>query len=156
MVADIIRDSFFGHVVRFASRNKVFQYPEEKDPSVASRYYNTEKTRNIARYGTTTVPEKAEQEEESNAESPPESTNASKERQHDSGASDSDESQSTRIQMDRQVSNVTGTPVDPEKGRDLTVVDWDGPNDPEVISIRNIVLTNADNHAAESPKLVHG
>ena len=131
MVADMIRDSFFGHIIRLVSRNKAFQYPEEKDISVAERYYNTEKTKNIARYGQTTVSDDQNKENKSKDETDSEpKSNAAPDR----AGSDSDDSQSTRVDMNRQVSNVTGTPVDPEKGRDLTIVDWDGPNDPEVNS----------------------
>jgi len=147
MVADIIRDSPFGHIVRLMTRNKVFQYPEEKDQSVAIRYYNTEKTRNMARYGSTSVPEDKQNKEKENIDGEP--TQASAQHQGstadapDNGATEQAEapphhrstgsitSGDTRVDMQRQVSNVTGTPVDSERGRDLTVVDWDGPDDPE-------------------------
>jgi len=147
MVADIIRDSPFGHIVRLLTRNKVFQYPEEKDQSVAIRYYNTEKTRNMARYGSTSVPEDKQNTEKDNIDGEPTQASA----QHQGSTADAPNNEATekaeapphhpstgsitsgdtRVDMQRQVSNVTGTPVDSERGRDLTVVDWDGPNDPE-------------------------
>ena len=128
MVWDLVRDSAFGHVVRFVTKNKIYQYPEEKDPSIAIRYYNTEKTRNMARYGKPTRPEEAkEAEKESRSPSPsPVSTEQRTNNRHDSSGSET-----TRVSLDHQVSNVTGTKVDPDKGRDVTIVDWDGPDDPE-------------------------
>ncbi|PSK34815.1 hypothetical protein B9Z65_1398 [Elsinoe australis] len=53
MVSDLIRDSFFGHAVRLISANRLFTYPEERDPSVAEAYYNHEKTLNLSLYGET-------------------------------------------------------------------------------------------------------
>jgi len=139
MVAGLIRDSAFGHIVRFVTRNKYFQFEEERDPSIAIRYYNTEKTRNIAKYGKTSVPE----EEQKNEKRKP--SDSAKRSGADAQLDQSQQlpppahhpstgsigSEETTVDMNRQVSNVTGTPVDPERGRDLTVVDWDGPNDPE-------------------------
>lgn len=140
MAPDIIRDSAFGHIVRIVTRNKVFQYPEERDPSFAIKYYNNEKTRNMARYGLTSRPddasaksgkssgnddEKDDEKDDSNLAAPP----LEEAEHHSSGGSV--DSADTRVPLDHQVSNVTGTRVDPEKGRDVTVVDWDGPDDPE-------------------------
>jgi DHA1 family multidrug resistance protein-like MFS transporter len=95
MVADLIRDSPFGHIVRLVTRNKVFQYPEERDPELWKKYVNQEKSGYMAHHGTAEAPEE-ESEELQNAQ----------------GAS--------------------GVKVDPEKGKDKHVIDWYGPEDPQV------------------------
>lgn len=192
MAPDIFRDTFFGHILRLATGNKVFQYPEERDPQLAGRHYNYEKTTNMARYGQPTVPdthddgnsphEKTVQDspefptpkQEANPrpsdahfssgsltpipDATPRPSNAffssesptprleatprpsdvfdspappipgSEETPRERAASIS--SENTHVPAERQVSNVAGVPVDPERGRDLTVVDWDGLNDP--------------------------
>ncbi|KAF4549272.1 Caffeine resistance protein-like protein 3 [Elsinoe fawcettii] len=130
MVADLVRDSFFGHMVRLATGQKAFTYPEERDPAIAGRYYNYEKSTNMARYGQTTMPEDSSpkkdiEKDDSPSGSPtPRPSNAF-------GRGDRGSVSSSATEAIPQVSNIAGTPVDPEKGRDLTVIDWDGPNDPE-------------------------
>ena len=55
-MSDLIRDSVFGQLVRLATGGKVFQYPDETDPSIRERYINKEKSANLARYGTAEAP----------------------------------------------------------------------------------------------------
>lgn len=52
MVSGLVRDSLFGKVVRIISNNRVFQYPEEIDPTIWHQYINPVKSRNLALYGT--------------------------------------------------------------------------------------------------------
>ena len=138
MVAGLIRDSAFGHIVRLVTRNKAFQYPEERDLSVASRYYNTVKTRNLARYGKTAPPGDESRGEKQPFESPSNGTMDDSQAKDEQvppalvySESPSLHSEQTAVDANGLVRNITGTPVDPERGRDLTVIDWDGPNDPE-------------------------
>ncbi|KAF2150202.1 MFS general substrate transporter [Myriangium duriaei CBS 260.36] len=135
MAPDIFRDTFFGHILRLATGNRVLRYPEEKDPKFAGRYYSYEKSSNMARYGQTTAPENATATEKDIEHSPSgaatplqdQSSPATKPRHSDASLA----SETTQVPVERTVSNIAGTPVDAEKGRDLTVIDWDGPNDPE-------------------------
>lgn len=54
---------------------------------------------------------------------------------------DSDSSSELRV----PVNEASGVKVDPEKGRDLSIIDWYGPNDPEVSSSTAVnVLNHAD------------
>ena len=125
MVPDIIRDAFLGHALRIVSRGRLLRYPEERDPKLAGRYYHLEKTSNLARYGQTTVPEDASPKREKEDQSP-------SDEEHQRPLQESNRSvDSGDTAVHRTVSNVAGTPVDPERGRDMTVIDWDGPNDPE-------------------------
>ncbi|EAT85845.1 hypothetical protein HBI56_144620 [Parastagonospora nodorum] len=117
MVADLIRDSPFGHIVRLVTRNKVFQYPEERDPEVWKKYVHQEKSGYMAHHGTTDPPEE-ESEELQNAQ-------GVRAREHNSSDS------ASRTQVGDGFNEASGVKVDPEKGRDRHVIDWYGPDDPQ-------------------------
>ena len=115
-MTDLIRDTVFGHFVRLITNGRFFQYAEEKDSSLWKQYIDREQTRNMAMVGN---PEGMEPDEKK-----------------DQGAS-SEESSQTRAEEQNQLhSTLTGQRVDPEKGRDATMVTWFGDNDPEVRSSR--------------------
>ncbi|EUC44607.1 hypothetical protein COCMIDRAFT_97777 [Bipolaris oryzae ATCC 44560] len=119
MWADLIRDSAFGHCVRLITKRKYLQYPEEKDPEYWKRYVNQEKSGNAAYHGSTQPPENANEVPEL---AHPRSVRSRQE------SDVSDESKST---LGNGVNEPSGVRVDPEKGRDYHVVDWDGPDDPQ-------------------------
>ncbi|EUC27991.1 hypothetical protein COCCADRAFT_110310 [Bipolaris zeicola 26-R-13] len=119
MWADLIRDTAFGHCVRLVTGRKYLQYPEEKDPEYWKRFVNQEKSGNAAYHGSTQPPE--------NADEVPELAHAGSVRSRH-GSDASGESKTT---LDDDVNEPSGVRVDPEKGRDYHVVDWDGPNDPQ-------------------------
>jgi DHA1 family multidrug resistance protein-like MFS transporter len=118
MVADLIRDSPFGHIVRLVTRNKVFQYPEERDPNLWKKYVNQEKSGYMAHHGTAEAPEE-ESDELNNAR-------GIRERE----ASDDDER--TQVGGDDGRNEASGVKIDAEKGKDKHVIDWYGENDPQV------------------------
>jgi DHA1 family multidrug resistance protein-like MFS transporter len=113
MVPDIIRDSPFGHIVRLVTRNKVFQYPEERDPSLWKKYVSQEKSGYMAHHGSAEAPEE-ESEELNNAR----------------GIRERDSDEATQVGDDRN--EASGVKIDPEKGRDKHVIDWFGEDDPQV------------------------
>jgi len=117
---DLIRDSTFGQLVRLVTRNKVFLYPEEKDSELWKKYVNKEKSANMATYGQTSVPEN-EGEKDNDRQSA-----------RDRSPRRSQSSSSTAIDESNNVNEVSGKPIDQEKGKDSHVVDWYGPDDPEV------------------------
>lgn len=119
MVADLIRDSPFGHIVRLVTKRKVFQYPEEKDPSLWQKYVHEEKTAHVAYHGRTESPEDHENTDEPN--------NAGGMSQRDQGSRSS-----SQTQVAEGYNETVGVKVDPEKGKDLTVIHWYGDNDPQV------------------------
>lgn len=43
-MADIIRDSAFGQIVRYVTKGKYFQYPEERDSFPAHEYFSNNTT----------------------------------------------------------------------------------------------------------------
>lgn len=121
MVADLIRDTAFGHIVRLVTRNKVFQYPEERDHEIWKKYANQEKSGNMARHGAVGPPENSENE------TAPELASAQgvRDRERDSRSS-------SQTQVAEGVNAASGVRVDPEKGRDKHVIDWYGDDDPQV------------------------
>lgn len=102
-MSDLIRDSFFGHLLRLVSNGRFLHYPEELDPSIWQRYINEKKSANMAMYGQTESPE-------SDSKDPPRG---------------SDSPTPSNGNGDKRL-------VDAEKGRDVYLVDWYGPDDPEV------------------------
>lgn len=102
-MSDLIRDSFFGHFLRLVSNGRVLHYPEELDPSIWQRYINEKKSANMAMYGQTEVPDDDSKDTPRDSNSP----------------SPYNEKGDNRR-------------VDAEKGRDVYLVDWYGPDDPEV------------------------
>ena len=119
---DLIRDSAFGHIVRLVTRNKYLQYPEEKDPEIWKKYVSHEKAGYAAYHGATQPPENADEIDEL--------TQAHGVRSRD----DRHDSETSSRTIGNGVNEASGVRVDPEKGKDLHVVDWYGPDDPQVCS----------------------
>jgi hypothetical protein len=181
-MSDLVRDSVFGQLVRLTTGGRVFQYPDEYDESIREKYINKEKSGNLALYGSTSVPQEAQKENDldssisegeedsekdlekhGNLAEPergatptsPAATRVTSRgsniaRMHSSDARPSamhrinsrsssfmNELRETRsrqsVNMGR-VNTASGRSVDPEKGRDIDLVDWYGPDDPEVCS----------------------
>lgn len=133
-MSELIRDTVFGHLVRFLTKGRALQYAEEKDPSLWKQYLNRDQTKNMALYG---HPGDETPEEKQERESVPVSETQSNTYGNGNGASLSDESSPTRVgDGEHQLSStLTGQKIDPEKGRDVTMVTWFGDNDPEVRTI---------------------
>lgn len=53
---ETFRDTAFGNLLRFATKGKVLQYPEEKDPEAWKQYVHHEKSKNYQKYGQTERP----------------------------------------------------------------------------------------------------
>jgi len=125
---ETIRDSVFGHLVRLVTRSKVFAYPEEKDPSRWKNYYNEEKSGFAAHHGETEAPEGEEEDENGEKKK----LTLDDLRDGRTGSSASSQTRNGENSDNERTINRSGVPVDPEKGKDINIVDWDGPNDPEV------------------------
>ena len=113
-MAELIRDTVFGHCVRFITKGKLLQYAEEKDPRLWKQYIDRDQTINMAIYGN---PEGTEPKDTS-----PSSEDSSQTRTADVGQPEHNQLHST----------ITAQKVDTEHGRDMTMVTWFGDNDPEV------------------------
>ena len=119
-MAELIRDTVFGHCVRFITKGRVLQYAEEKDPSLWKQYIDRDQTINMALYGN---PQGTEPEE--------------KKHEGDTSPSSEDSSQTRAGDVNQREHNqlhstITAQRVDTEKGRDTTMVTWFGDDDPEV------------------------
>ena len=61
---ELIRDTVFGHLVRFVTRGKALPYPGDKNPDYWKQYVHHEKTARVARHGHTDVSENEDEPKE--------------------------------------------------------------------------------------------
>jgi MFS transporter, DHA1 family, multidrug resistance protein len=128
-MTELIRDTAFGQLVRLVSRNRYFQFPEERNPSLWKKYVNVEKSANAARYGQLEEPENEVEEDSEKYKR----ENDGMRHQHQQDATRSTRSnERSPSSQSTAVNSIAGVRVDPEKGKDVHVVDWYGPDDPEV------------------------
>lgn len=135
-MAELIRDTAFGHFVRFVSHGKSLQFIEEKDPSLWKRYLDREQIGNMAAFGKTSLT--SEELEQKDASPSPQHQCSDGLRADGNLISSSGEtSQTRRGEKERRLgdnlhSTLTGQHIDSEKGRDASFVSWYGDKDPEV------------------------
>jgi DHA1 family multidrug resistance protein-like MFS transporter len=129
---ELVRDTVVGHLLRSVTRGKVLRFEEERDPSLWKRYVDKEKSGRMAHHGD--VEEEKKEEQEGN-----DTSNENMHEQQRAGVAEGDTTANTRNSSDTRVGSgearrneVSGVPVDPEKGRDVSIVSWFGDNDPEV------------------------
>ena len=123
-MAELIRDTVFGHFVRLITKQRYLQYAEERDPKLWKQYLDRGQTKNMALYGNTNGPSEDEMSEKGGVNTP-------------SGGSS--ETTAEGEEREQQLSStITGQVIDPEKGRDVTMVTWFGDKDPEVCTSRHI------------------
>lgn len=126
-MTELIRDTVFGHFVRLITKNRYLQYAEERDSKLWKQYLDREQTKNMALYGNVNGPSEDEKLEKEGVNTP-------------SGeSSESSEINVETEEHEQQLSStITGQVIDPEKGRDVTMVTWFGDNDPEVRTSRPV------------------
>lgn len=122
---ELIRDTAFGHVVRFVSRGNLLQYQEERDPSLWKQFVDEKKSGYLAHHGTTDPPEDGQEPETRGGVRSREENEDGNERR-----SDSRSSSRTKVEDDN-INHASGVKVDPENGKDLALVSWFGDADPE-------------------------
>ena len=105
---ELVRDTIFGHLLRWVSQRKFLPYPEEKDPSIRQQYIHHERPARVASHGHTGEREKDGQV---------------------SGKS-SEGSSRTHVADELQASAL-GQQKDTEEGKAEKVIRFE-PNDPEV------------------------
>lgn len=131
MVKELVRDTIVGHALRMFTKSRVLPYEEECDPELWKRYISREKTGQMAHHGHLGEEEKEGKDGEKDGEGE-DSEGQSPDARHSSR-----NSADTRVNsQDQDVgkNSLTGHPVDPEKGKDMTIVDWYSDTDPEVCS----------------------
>ena len=115
-----MRDTAFGQIIRVASGRRFFKYPEEENHELWRQFIDEKKSANLARHGTVEPPE---DDEKSNADSSDDRRQPTRE--------DSDSSSRTHVGEDQPTNEASGVKVDPENGKDINLVTWYGPDDPE-------------------------
>lgn len=113
---ELIRDTVFGHFLRLISHQKILPFEEDVHPDVWQRYMNKEKSGRVAHHGATS-------EEE---------TGDTRYQGHQSPTSSRDSSDTQVASQDARINEIGGVVVDPEKGKDVGIVDWYSDTDPEV------------------------
>ncbi|RAH67998.1 MFS transporter [Aspergillus aculeatinus CBS 121060] len=114
MAATLIQDSVFGHAIRLLTRNRCFRYSEERDPQLWKRYISLEKSGQMAHEGRV---DSAINVPDEDYHSP---------REHLSRIpSTAWEHRGHNFQ------GLTGVRINPEKGKDVNVIDWWDENDQE-------------------------
>ena len=145
-MTELFRDTAFGHLVRLVSRGKFFKFEEEKDPSLWKKFVNEEKSGLFAHHG-----HAGPHGDDSDTEDRPATTlggvRTRDERQRleklEALDDHSGSSSQTRVPEKEDgpgYNEPSGVKIDPEKGRDLFIVDWWGPNDTEVSLVASIRL----------------
>lgn len=122
----LMRDTAFGQIVRVASGRRFFKYAEEENPDLWKQFIDEKKSGNLAHHGTVDPPEDGEEinglggirtregQSTGNVQTPRE-----------------DSETSSRTQVGEDINAVSGVKLDSEKGRDIHLVSWYGPDDPE-------------------------
>lgn len=112
-MATLMHDSIAGYAIRFLTNGRIFQYAEERDPSLWKRFINIEKSGQMARQGLTEPGDKSEED----------------------SLSDSLAAQIPSVAWSDQgntFQGLTGARIDTEKGKDVHLVDWWDDHDKEV------------------------
>ena len=127
---ELIRDTAFGHLIRFVTKKKCLQYPEEKDLSIWTKYIDGKKSANLAHHGDRNPLE--------DGTDLGEGTGGVRPREHGAlepppnarhGSTSSSDSSRTRV-SDENFNHASGGKFDPEKGQDYHLVTWYGDDDP--------------------------
>lgn len=117
------RDTQFGHLLRLVSRNKLFQYPDEIDPALWRKAV-------LLHRGSPPLPSEDDRA-------------GSEKSQSVSGPTDASA-------KDVDLESVVLNHAD-ENGKQVYLVDWYGPDDPEVIASRSFQTTNIA-HTVQNPQ----
>lgn len=122
-MATLIQDSIAGHFLRIFTNARLFKYAEERDPSLWKRYTNIEKSSRLAYHGRT-----------GSVDIPDGDTlgGGVSSRSGSAGAGARRIPSTAWWHGETQFQGLTGTKIDPEKGKDVHLVDWWDENDPEV------------------------
>ena len=131
-MTELIRDTAFGHLIRFVSRGKYLKFQEEEDISVWTRYIDEKKSGHLAHHGNTEPPEDGAEmegiggvrtrEKENELQAPLDKRRLSDDKSIDS-------SRTRASDEEAAVNHASGMKVDPEKGKDVYLVSWYGSND---------------------------
>ena len=162
-MTELLRDTTLGNFIRTVTHQRILPREEDRDPSVWERYVDKERSHSLARHETVD-PEEEEKDvdelkdaEETNGV-PKGNSNSQQTLQNtqaDTGAARNSSDTRLDSQGNERYDEVSGVRVDPEKGRDNSIVTWYSENDPEV-SISNLAHTRMTLiPVIEPPKLAY-
>lgn len=143
---ELVRDTVVGKLLRLVSRGKILPFEEERDPSFVDQYIDKEKSRRMAHHGTVDEEEKDGGDEQArdsdggSSEQTPQGSNERRRSGNNARVSNQQQplfeqprrSSDTRVGDNDTQRNAHGHPIDPEKGRDASIVTWYSDKDPEV------------------------
>ena len=132
---ELIRDTVFGHLVRFLSKGKLLQYAEEKDAKLWKQYLDRDQTRNMALHGNLDGPQLTPDEKEKEVGNDSSESSRTRTPELENIQTNAAQTRSLRQKETHEhqmSSTITGQRIDTEKGRDVTIVTWFGDDDPEV------------------------
>lgn len=121
-----MRDTAFGQLVRLASGRRFFKYAEEENPELWKQFIDEKKSGHLAHHGTVAPPEDGE---EIHGLGGMRTRDEEQQQRGTPGREDSDTS--SRTHVGEEFNEASGVKVDSEKGRDINLVSWYGPDDPE-------------------------
>src|SRR4051812_44512285 len=130
---ECVRDSSFGHIVRLATRGRMFKFLDERNPNIWKTLVNEEKSGYLAHHGTT-EPHGDDSDVEDNGLGGIRTREAKGDEKDDDHSGrpswNRESSQDTHV-ADEHVhyNHASGVKVDPEKGKDVHLIEF-LPNDP--------------------------
>lgn len=128
---ELFRDTVLGHALRLVSGQKILPYAEDEDPSLWKRYIDKEKSGHMAHHGAPHPEDKDAEKDDVEDGNGNGANDGSSSTRHNTGAQNS----AGGSEADTEVNEVSGVKVDPEKGRDVSIVTWYSDDDPEVSSL---------------------
>ena len=137
-MTELIRDTTFGHIVRYASGHKYLQFEEEKHPELWKHFVDEEKSGRMAHHGTTEL----HGDDLDTEDRPTHGIGGVRTREdgmtepvdpRTGEPQDSEHSSRTRVSGNENgpYNEASGVKIDAEKGKDTSIIEWWGPDDPE-------------------------
>ena len=133
-MTELIRDTAYGHLVRFLSRGKYLKFAEEEDPSIWNKSLEKKRSMSTARRSNSDSPETGSN---SDGLGQPLSRTDSLSLFPSSQAITSGRTQSSRqrsVDPDSQSEKAIDRQPEPEKGVDPNLVTWYSDDDPDNVS----------------------
>ena len=129
---ELFRDTSCGHILRLLSDGKLLRYSEEENPDIWRRYVDKEKSARMAQHGHT---EEEDKDVDEDSETPEGEESDTQQRHEQNTQQGTTASNNRPGNQERQRNEGSGVMVDPEKGKDATIVTWYSDNDPDVRTI---------------------
>lgn len=144
----VLRDSAFGSLVRLATKGKYFRFLDERNPELWKEYVNQKKSGHLAHHGTAEPDEDGDgaslqgiggvRTREGRGFDTEKDGELESEKDRDSSEGSPDAKRRLSKEEGTEYNRASGIKLDPEKGRDLHLIDWLD-DDPEVCLLKSFV-----------------